>query len=100
MGLFIIVRGKVLNNFNKNKFVPIKHLHKIPTPNPELGPELGPERIRNYLKYQNPSFLVKNSFKVDENKKEEIKHMIINELTKLMKDINIKKFLKMKIQKK
>ena len=52
------------------------------------------EKFRNYFKYQSPSPLVKHLFKANKNKNDKIKYMIINELTKLMKDI-----LKMKIQK-
>ena len=48
------------------------------------------EKFRNYFKYQSPSPLVKDFFKANKNKNDKIKYMIINELTKLMKDINIK----------
>ena len=48
------------------------------------------EKFRNYFKYQSPSSLVKDLFKANKNKNNKIKYMIINELTKLMKDINIK----------
>ena len=40
---------------------------------------------------------VKKLFIADKNKNAEIKYLLINELTKLMEDINIKKILKMKI---
>ena len=35
--------------------------------------------FRNYFKYQNPSSLVKDLFKVDKNKSNKIKYLIINE---------------------
>ena len=48
------------------------------------------EIFRNYFNYQNPSFLAKDLFKADQSKNDEIKYMIINELIKLMEDIDIK----------
>ena len=51
---------------------------------------LNEEIFRNYFKYQNQSFLAKYLLKADKNKSDSIKYMIINELIKLIKDINIK----------
>ena len=48
------------------------------------------EVFRSYFKYQNPSSLRKDLFKADKNKNDKIKYMIINELIKLMENINIK----------
>ena len=48
------------------------------------------EIFRNYFNYQNPSFLAKDLFKADQSKNDEIKYMIINEVIKLMEDIDIK----------
>ena len=48
------------------------------------------EIFRNYFKYQNPSPLAKNWFKADKNKIDKIKYIVINELVRLMEDINIK----------
>ena len=48
------------------------------------------ERFRNYIKYENQSSLAKYLFEEDKNKSDKIKYMIINELIKLMEDINIK----------
>ena len=49
------------------------------------------EIFRIHFKYQTPSSFIKVLFKTDENKREEIKYLIINELIKLMEDISIKK---------
>ena len=46
------------------------------------------EIFKNHFKYQNPSSLVKDLFKVDK-KTDKVKYMIINELMKFMEDINI-----------
>ena len=46
--------------------------------------------MRNYLKYQNRSSLVKYLFKVDKNKNKIVKDKIINEKIKFMEDNNIK----------
>ena len=48
------------------------------------------EIFRNYFKYQNPSSLVKDLFKVEKNKRDKIRYLIINEFIKLMEDINLK----------
>ena len=52
------------------------------------------EIFRIHFKYQTPSSFIKVLFKTDENKREEIKYLIINELIKLMEDISIKKLNK------
>ena len=46
--------------------------------------------FRNYFKYQDPSSLAKYLFQANKIKNDKIKYMIINELFKLMEDINIK----------
>ena len=46
------------------------------------------------MKYQTPSYLVKDLFKADENKNEEIKYLIIKELIKSMEDFNKKILVK------
>ena len=45
--------------------------------------------LKNHLKYQYPSSLVKDFFKADKNKNDKFKYMTINELIKLRGDINI-----------
>ena len=57
------------------------------------------EIYRNFFKYQNPSSLVEELIREDKNKTDKIKFQIMNELIK-MEDINKKRFLKMKTQKK
>ena len=46
--------------------------------------------MTKYFQYQNPSSLAKDLFKADKSKNNKIRYMIINELIKLMEDINIK----------
>ena len=48
------------------------------------------EIFRNYFKYHTPSPLVKDIFKADESKSDEFKYLIINELSKITEDINLK----------
>ena len=46
--------------------------------------------LETIFKYQIPSFLVKDLLKADNNKNDKIEYLIIHELIKFMKDINIR----------
>ena len=48
------------------------------------------ETFRIYFRYLKRSFLEKKLSKADKDKNDKIKYLIINELIKLMEDINIK----------
>ena len=47
-------------------------------------------KTEGYFNYQNPASVAWDLFRAYRNKNDNIKHLIINELIKLMKDNNIK----------
>ena len=68
----------------------LKHKKSLLKSREEFLNETG-RKFRNYFKYQTLSSLIKDLFKAEKNKNEEIKYLIINGLIKLIEDINIKK---------